>query len=57
MTNISNIGRTNRIRQSKVMPMNENLAFMMFSENFETLSLWTASFKSVVKDIRGCVRY
>ena len=55
MTDISNIGRTNRIRQSKVMPMNENLALMMISENFETLSLWTASFKSVVKDIQGCV--
>ena len=56
MTNISNIGRTNRIRQSKVMPMIENLAFLVISENFETLSLWTASFKSVVKDKRGCVR-
>ena len=56
MTDISNIGRTNRIRQSKVMPMIENLAFLMISENFETLSLWTASFKSVVKDKRGCVR-
>ena len=57
MTDISNIGPTNRITQSKVMPMIENLVFLMISENFETLSLWTASFKSVVKDIRGCVRF
>ena len=57
MTDISNIGPTNRITQSKVMPMVANLVFLMISENFETLSLWTASFKSVVKDIRGCVRF